>query len=339
MNDLPKPTMRDVALAAGVAISTVSKALRGDPTIPEVRRAQIREIAGTMGYRPNPMVAALMAQLHHSRRCSDPCRIAWIDLWPTGTGRTAMLERLLTGARCRAKELGFGIEVYSAASDGTDPRQLRRLLVARSHWGFIIPPVPEPLADFELDVSGLTGVTIGTSLRMPSLHRVSPNHFQGATLAFRRMLEAGHKRIGMVISPEMNLRVHGKWLGAYLAMQQTIPNEHRIPPCIMPLDRTDGIGEWRKAYHPDAILVAEERVVSWLGKQPDYARLPVASLMLEGRVPGCPGVVYRFEHIGAVAVEVVVGQIHRNERGCPPVPHTVEVDSHWQGSHETMFVR
>lgn len=338
MNNLSKPTMRDIAFAAGVATSTVSKALRGDPTIPETRRAQIREIAGKLGYRPNPMVAALMAQLHHRRRRSDPCRIAWIDLWPGGTGRTTMLDRLLAGARRRATELGFGIEVYSAASDGIDPRRLRRLLVARSHWGFIIPPVPEQSADFNLDVCGLTGVTIGTSLRTPGLHRVSPNHFQGAALAFRRMMEAGHRRIGMVISPEMNLRVDGKWLGAFLATQQSIPLADRIPPCITPLDHTGAIDKWRISQRPDAVLTAERRVVAWLDKQPANARPAIASLMLEERVPGCPGVDYRFEHIGAVAVELVVGQIHRNERGCPAVPHAVEVDSQWQDVHETIFV-
>ncbi len=37
---------------------TVSKALRDDPTIPEARRHETKEIAARLGYHPNPLVAA-----------------------------------------------------------------------------------------------------------------------------------------------------------------------------------------------------------------------------------------------------------------------------------------
>ena len=45
-------TMRDVAQAANVSVSTVSKALRNDPTIPEGRCRSIQEMAkrGCHGY-------------------------------------------------------------------------------------------------------------------------------------------------------------------------------------------------------------------------------------------------------------------------------------------------
>ena len=41
------------------------------------------------------------------------------------------------------------------------------------------------------------------------------------------------------------------------------------------------------------------------------------------------GIDYRGESIGAAAIEMVVGQIHRNERGSPEIPNTLLMDGIW----------
>jgi hypothetical protein len=100
--------MRDVAHAANVSVSTVSKALRNDPTIPEGRCRSIQEMAERLGYRPHPMVAVLMAQMHHHRRRSDPHHLAWLDFWAGAKRKreTVNSDHILNGARIRAGELG-----------------------------------------------------------------------------------------------------------------------------------------------------------------------------------------------------------------------------------------
>lgn len=37
-------------------------------------------------------------------------------------------------------------------------------------------------------------------------------------------------------------------------------------------------------------------------------------------------------HVARVAVEMVVAQIHRNERGSPVIPQTVLIDAVWVAS-------
>jgi len=321
--------MRDVANRIGVAPSTVSKALRGDTTISKSRRHEIHKLAARLGYKPNPMVASLMAQLHHRRRRTDPCQLAWLDLWPPRASRPALLDVILKGVCARAETLGYGVEVYHAGERGLNPKQLRRVLTSRGQWGFVIPPVPASAASLDLDLEGLTGIIIGTSLRHPALHRVCPNHFQGGLVAFRGMQQAGCKRIGLVLSPEMNDRVERKWLGAYLACQQELPPAQQVPPLLAPLD-APAFGDWCRQHHPDALLTTDSRVMPLVQSLPRSQRPAVGLLMLQEALKNCPGVDYRFEHIGAVAADLVVGQIHRNERGCPAIPHTVEVDARWQ---------
>jgi transcriptional regulator with XRE-family HTH domain len=53
--------MAEIAQKLGVASSTVSRALRGDPRISAEMRQRVETLAKNAGYRPNPLVSALMA--------------------------------------------------------------------------------------------------------------------------------------------------------------------------------------------------------------------------------------------------------------------------------------
>ena len=323
--------MRHVARAAGVAVSTVSKALRNDPSIPEKRCRAIQAVAARLGYRPHPLVAALMSQIHHHRRRSDPHNIAWIDLWPAGKENAAAMnaEPILRGARERARELGYGIEVYPVGSDRMSPEHLHRTLTTRGQWGLIIPPVPESAMRFPLDMRGLTGVTIGTSLHEPVMHRVSPNHFQGCMLLFERLRAKGFRRIGLVLTPAMNERVEGKWLGAFHACQEQLPKSERVSPLLAARDDNHTIARWLLREKPDAVLVAEKFFRTEINRlKGNSFKWPfIAWLMQQAGGRGFGGLDLRLEQLGRVAVEMVVAQIHRNERGSPAIPHTVLIDA------------
>lgn len=322
-------TMDTVATAAGVARSTVSKALRGDPTIPEGRRKEICRIADRLGYRPNPLVAALMAQLHSQRRRNDPHHLAWIDLW---THEVAVAHGhdaapALTGARRRARELGYEIEVHRVTRDKISPVRLRRILLTRSQWGVIFPPVPESAMHYAFDMTGLTGVAIGTSLREPAVHRVSHNHYQGGLLACRELRARGFRRIGFVLSAWNDDRTDGKWRAGFLVQQQLWPNAERLPPLLAGPEDRPAFERWVERYRPDALVAAETHVESWLREMQLSPR--VAWLALEGKRRDTWGIDYRSELLGAAAVELVIGQLHRHERGSPRIPHALLIDGAW----------
>lgn len=327
--------MRTIARSLGLATSTVSRALRDDATISAAVRQQIKRAARTLGYRPNPLVSTLMAQLHVQRRRVDPHHIAWIDLWPSDNASSQLLlfNPLLHGARIRARELGYGIEVHKPVQSGIDPSRLRQILLARSQWGIVIPPVPEEARHYALQVEGFAAVTIGTSLHTPLMHRVSPDLYQGGQLACSKLRQRGCRRIGFVLSQSMNDRVEGKWLGAYLAEQQQWPAEERLPPLLCTTWQPATFLRWLGQHKPDAILLAENRVENWLTEAKiNRSTISTAWLLLEQKNRRKQGIDYRGEKIGAAAIEVVVGQIHRNERGSATIPNSLLMQGVWSGS-------
>lgn len=321
--------MADVAKRAGVARSTVSKALRGDPSISAKLTERVRAAARKVGYAPHPLVAVLMAQIHNRRRRSDPYHLAWIDLWPLGHAVRAVpyWAQHLQGVRARAAELGYGVEVYENIAERIPTARLRDILAARTQWGIILPPVPESSMQFPIDLRGLAAVTIGTSLRSPAVHRVSHNHFQGVQLACDRLRSKGFKRIGLALTASHSRRVEGKWYGGYLARQLDWPEKERLRPLLAPGDEGSIFRRWLADERPDAVLLAESKVADWIRQENSPAR--IVWLTLGGREPGSWGVNQLPELVGRAAVEMTVGQIHRHERGSPPHPYALLLDGAW----------
>ena len=54
-------TQREIAHAAGLHFSTVSLALRNSPLLPLATRKKVKQIAQSLQYQPDPMLAALNA--------------------------------------------------------------------------------------------------------------------------------------------------------------------------------------------------------------------------------------------------------------------------------------
>ncbi len=106
--DKSAPTMTDVALAAGVPPDTVSRALRNDPRIRESVRQQIRSAAERLGYRPNPLLAALGTL--RRQRASNPYQtpLAYVM-------RANMSTPHWEGAQQAAASRGFKMERFILA--------------------------------------------------------------------------------------------------------------------------------------------------------------------------------------------------------------------------------
>lgn len=81
-------TIKDIAKAAGVSFSTVSKALRDSPLVKEPTKKRITDIAMELGYQPNAAARSLVSKKSHTIGI----------IWPTieGTAHSSLITRLNT---------------------------------------------------------------------------------------------------------------------------------------------------------------------------------------------------------------------------------------------------
>ena len=150
-------TMAQVAAAAGVSRSTVSRALQNHPRLPLETRERVCQLALEMGYRPNAMVSALMAELKKRRLPGSGTgtgasggtlnTLAYLTAHPTRDGwrqpNPSFIE-YFEGARDRALAQGYHLEPFWIHEPGLGTARFNRMLYTRHIRGVLIAPLPEP---------------------------------------------------------------------------------------------------------------------------------------------------------------------------------------------------
>jgi len=328
-------TLEDVARSAGVHRTTVSLALRNHPRIPAATRERVKAVATKLGYRINPLVSALM----QSRRTGNSVKhatLAYVTNYPTRWGwRPEHHDRpdFFPGAAERARDFGYKLEHLWLGEPGMTSRRFCDMLSARSINGMIIGRLPPGQHALELEWDRFSSVALGMTLRAPKLHHVTEDHFETVWQAMRCCRERRYRRVGFLFSDVNDSpRVGDRWLGAYLRQQLEYPVADRLPVC--PKNPTDEatFRTWFRRCKPDAILVNNPKVlIDWLTKLGLSVPRDVGVVALEHRRElECTGMYYDPAKIGALAVEVLIGLMHRNETGVPRLHHEVLLAGEWR---------
>lgn len=159
-----KITIRDVAQAAGVSISTVHQALNDKPGVSDATREHIRMIADNLGYRPNKMASGLKRRTQHIAVLlpdeSGHNRFYYPPLWQGVRDYLKSSEDL--NVECR--EFRFPNEVDPASSGAVE--QVRALLAEDKLDGLLTVGHLEALSRQEwqhVRDSGVAVVQVGFS--------------------------------------------------------------------------------------------------------------------------------------------------------------------------------
>ena len=131
-----KVTLAMIARRAGVSNAAVSMALREHPRVSRALSQRVQRIARGMGYRPNPLVAALMVEVRRGRLAESGQRLAFLHGWEASDPRkiSPTYSRQFQGVCGRAEELGYAVEVFHVPSGG-DEAAAARVIRARGIGG------------------------------------------------------------------------------------------------------------------------------------------------------------------------------------------------------------
>jgi LacI family transcriptional regulator len=181
----PRATLADVAAAAGVDTSTVSRVLRGGDghRVADDTRERVLACAQALGYRPN-----LMARGLRTAR-SSTLGIAVPQL------ENPVFPEIILGAEAAARAAGYALlisHVLEGAGDAATYEHLSRV----SHVDGLLVATLEGEAALarSLERSGVPYVLINRKLARAAHHVVFDN-FAAAEMATEHVLALGHRRV------------------------------------------------------------------------------------------------------------------------------------------------
>ncbi len=283
-----------------------------------------------MGYQPDPMLSALNAYRQTQRRPHYQATIAWINNWPDRgfLDRNDDFREYHEGVCARAAELGYGVEEFWMCGRDYSFAKLGRVLKARNIQGMILAPQPQPHTEIDFDFGEFSAVSLSYSLKRPALHVITNHHFRSMLLLMRHLDELGYRRVGLGVHRNWNEKVGHGWFGGVLVAKELITSGMEILPVRM-FDKQDP-RKWIKEDRPDVIVSHKELYERLLAANIRMPRdVGFANLSVPGGTTDVSGIHQNSRLIGQKAVDVLVGMLHRGERGVPDMPVHLLVDSVW----------
>lgn len=319
-------TLRQIARAARVSLMTVSYALRDRPEVSAAERARVQQIARKLGYRPDPLLTHLMQHLRSHRKVKTTANLAVLT-----TLDANFVRRLLEGASVRAERLGYHLDRIDLKPFLDNPRSLTRMLQSRGVSGVLLAPASDP-ASYRtlLDWSQFASVAMTYSIFEPHVHRVVTHHFDNALTAFSLLREKGFRRIGLAMTGDMEWRANHSYSGAYFRLAHD--GLTTFPALLLDQPSPKAIRQWFSRHKPEAVVATNANHLTEIIRPCLTARdcKRVAFICLDhDRTHPISGIDQIFETIGSHAIDGLVAQLHRNERGLPANPTVTMVEGRW----------
>jgi LacI family transcriptional regulator len=181
-----RPTMKDVAALAGVAIKTVSRVMNDEPTVAPELAARVHGAAAKLGYRPNLTASSL-------RRGDRRTATIGLLLEDVANPFSAALLRAVEDV---ARQRGVQILIGSLDEDPERECQLAITLIDRGVDGLIVVPAARDQSYLAAERQfGTRVVFLDREPRLLEADAVVSGNRDGAVAATNHLRAHGHSRI------------------------------------------------------------------------------------------------------------------------------------------------
>lgn len=186
-------TIKDLAKAAGVSITTVSRALNGYSDVNEKTRSRIKKLAAEMSYRPNAQAQSLVLKK------TNTIGVIISEIKRTSI-KDAFAFEVLCGINDRAGELNYDILLFSTNPNKQLKKTYSDLLRERNVDGAILQGLRmnDPYLKEVIHQPHFPCVLIDIPVAGDWVGHVTTDNVNGARDAVRHLIELGHTRIAMI---------------------------------------------------------------------------------------------------------------------------------------------
>jgi LacI family transcriptional regulator len=241
-----EPTIDDVARAAGVSVTTVSRVLRDQSDVSDATRAHVREVIEALGYRPSPIARALVAG--RSR----------VLVLLVNDIANPFYPQLAKSVEDEAKTAGYSVVICNTADRTAETRRYVERLLTQGIDGVIHASV----ARDEQTILGMITdkrriVFANRRPSHPGVSYVVSDNQHGAAELTRHLLSLGHRRIGFIAGPAYARNALERLSGFQQAMAEVPGSE----PLVVEGDFSADSGSkavlgWIGQQHPPTAVIA-----------------------------------------------------------------------------------
>lgn len=208
-------TIKDIAKAAGVSPSTVSRVVSNHPRISKATTQKVKRYMEEMGYHPNVMAKSLVSKTTQTLAIMlpRPAEELFQDFF---------FGELLRGILTQSTRAGYDMLLTAATSPSDETETVSRLVFGRRVDGVILlsSRVNDPLIAL-LNKHNFPTVLIGrTDDDHPNILSVDNNNETAAYDATQHLILQGHERIGFVSGPPSLTVAHDRMVGYRRAMRE-----------------------------------------------------------------------------------------------------------------------
>ncbi len=330
-------TMKSIAAQAGVTQATVSMSLANNPRIPPATRERIQAIAKKLGYQPNPYVSTLMRIRRAGKPLKDKPALALVCAQRTADGwrnnSSATIRQMREGALERATMRGYRAQEFWLHRDGMSNERFSEMLHARGVHGLLLSPLAEGDPPPALRWEYFASVSLSVPLPSLTVTTVCNDHYFSSLQAVRECHRRGYRRPGLLLRKIHQNRFQGRWEAGVLVAGQMLPDLTLSAPLYVDDFKSAApILRWLRKEKPDVIIspagpllndilvragwkIPRDIGTVWLACP--TLRDPLSGIWQIGRM------------IGALAVDTLVSQAERHERGLPEQATTLMVEGQW----------
>ena len=202
-------TLKQIAKAAGVSLSTTSRALNGKMDVSEETREKILETARKLGYLPNRSALSLKKQKTYAIGVivEDNSNPFWSEV--------------LKGIEKTARKQGYHVILTNTDRNYRNEVENIKLLLERRVDGLLIVPNQEKYDDLkELKERGIPFVIMGRHVEGLETPMVYTNDIDGGYVATMHLIERGCKRIAFIGAQSYNTASIERCEGYKMALKE-----------------------------------------------------------------------------------------------------------------------
>ena len=318
-----KPTIREVALRAGVSVTTVSHVLNRVPSarIGDATRQRVEAAATALGYAPSRLAQGLRLQ-----------RSRTLGLLGDEIATTPHAGRIILGAQEAASAHGWVLMLMTTGNrPEVEGREIQALLQHQVE-GVLYATMYHRHVRVPAQLAHVPVVLLDAACDDPAIPAVVPDEVAGAHAATHELISHGHRSIGFLTNRDDIPATHGRLAGYHDALAEAgLPDQ----PDLVIVEASDTPGGYRaarrlleRADRPTALFCFNDRMAmgAYRAAAELGLRIPAdlsvigydnQELIADGLYPGLTTMALPHYDMGAWAVTTIIEMIGKTSRATP----------------------